>query len=114
MPFLYGSERLSTTAILDKYRVKVTNTNKVKEKRRSNFLTGKEIPILQRQGGRRRKLAPAIHALKGSVKAAAGLEVIPEESPVGESQSNGRGDRAVRTVRGQGLGLGLVQHYLLA
>ena len=44
---------------------------------------------------------PAIVALKDSVSAATGIEVIPEESPVGESQSNGRVERAVRTVKGQ-------------
>ena len=44
---------------------------------------------------------PAILALKDSAKAATGLEVILEESPVGESQSNGRVERAVRTVKGQ-------------
>ena len=35
------------------------------------------------------------------MKARTGLEAITEESPVGEPQSNGRVDRAVRTVRGQ-------------
>ena len=33
---------------------------------------------------------PAILALNDSVKATVGTEIVPEESPVGESQSNGR------------------------
>ena len=44
---------------------------------------------------------PSILALKEAVTEVMGIEVIPEESPVGESQSNGNIERAVRTVKGQ-------------
>ena len=44
---------------------------------------------------------PAILALKAEVKRTSGVEIVPELSPVGESQSNGRAERAVRTTKGQ-------------
>ena len=40
-------------------------------------------------------------ALKDSVRAVTEVEIVTEESPVEESQSNGRVGRAVRTVKGQ-------------
>ena len=44
---------------------------------------------------------PAILALKEEIRRTLDIDVIMEESPVGESQSNGRVERAVRTVKGQ-------------
>ena len=44
---------------------------------------------------------PAILALKDEVKRMLNQDVIMEASPVGESQSNGRIENAVRRVKGQ-------------
>ena len=44
---------------------------------------------------------PAILALNAEVKRTSEVEIVPEMSPVGESQSNGRAERAVRTMKGQ-------------
>ena len=44
---------------------------------------------------------PAILALKDEVRRALDQDVIMEASPVGESQSNGRVENAVRRVKGQ-------------
>ena len=44
---------------------------------------------------------PAILALKEEVRRSMSEDVMFEESPVGESQSNGRIERAVRTAKGQ-------------
>ena len=44
---------------------------------------------------------PAILALKAEVKRTSDIEIVPEMSPVGDSQSNGRAERAVRTMKGQ-------------
>ena len=45
---------------------------------------------------------PAIKALRSCItQELSGVAVIPEESSVGESRSNGEVERAVRTVKGQ-------------
>ena len=47
---------------------------------------------------------PAIVAFREAVKAALAdekIEVVPEESPVGESQSNGEVENAVRMIKAQ-------------
>ena len=44
---------------------------------------------------------PAILALKSEVRRTSDVEIVPEMSPVGESQSNGGAERAVRTMKGQ-------------
>ena len=44
---------------------------------------------------------PSILPLRAEVKTASQVEIVPEESAVGESQSNGQAGIAVMTVKGQ-------------
>jgi hypothetical protein len=44
---------------------------------------------------------PSVMALKEAVRVESECEVVPEESPVGEHQSNGGAEAAVRVVQGQ-------------
>ena len=101
-----GEESMENPVIVMKDRkTKMITAHTVPRKGDDPYVTGRVAQDIRNLGYWRLIVKsdqePAILALKMEVRKNLKEEVMFEESPVGESQSNGEVERAVRTVKGQ-------------
>ena len=86
-------------------KTKVSTAHMLPRKGPGEYAVSRLVQDIERLGHRRivfkSDQEPARLALKEVVTETMGIEVVPEEFPVGESQSNGKVERAARTIKGQ-------------
>ena len=100
-----GEERGNPILILKDSKTKVVWARAVPQKGVCPYAVQRMVKDLKLLGHKRVVMKsdgePAIVALKDAVKRESEVEIVPEESPVGEHQANGEVEAAVKQVQGQ-------------